>query len=62
MWFTLSAAQGNETARTNKDAIEQWLTPEQIAEAQRLSQEWIDRHDPEGGKPSEIIRTPDRRR
>ena len=61
MWFTLSAAQGNETAQRNKDAIEEWLTLEQIAEAQRLSQEWIERRAQEGIEPSETIRMPNLR-
>jgi TPR repeat protein len=42
MWFDLSATQGNETAQGNRDIILQWMTREQIAEAQRLSREWIE--------------------
>ena len=49
MWLNLSAAQGNETARGNKDIIEQSMTREQIAEAQRLSREWIQTHPQDGG-------------
>ncbi len=59
-WFTLAKAQGSETAQTNKGVIEQWLTREQIAEAQRLSQEWVDAHPQGGGEPSETIRLPGR--
>ena len=44
MWFNLSAAQGNETAGGNRDIIEQRMTREQIAEAQKLSREWIETH------------------
>ena len=62
MWLTLSAAQGNETAQSNKDVIERWLTREEIAEAQRLSREWIERHAQEGSEPSETIRIPNRPR
>ena len=62
MWFTLSAAQGNETAQTNKGAIEQWLTHEQIVEAQRQSREWMERPAQEGSEPSETIRIPNRPR
>lgn len=40
MWFILSAAQGNEVAIENNDNIRNWMTPEQIAEAQKLSAEW----------------------
>ena len=44
MWFNLSAAQRNETAQSNNEKIEQVMTREQIAEAQRLSREWIETH------------------
>ena len=47
MWFNLSAAQGNETAQGNEEGIEQYMTREQIAEAQRLSREWIAAHHPQ---------------
>ena len=49
MWFNLSAAQGNEIAQENKDIVEQRMTREQIAEAQRLSREWIETHPQDGG-------------
>ena len=48
MWFNLSAAQGNETAQSNQELIEQLMTREQIAEARGLSREWIETH-PQGG-------------
>ena len=48
MWFNLSAAQGTPGAQSNKDIIEQQMTSEQIAEAQRLSREWLDAHPPGG--------------
>ena len=44
MWYNLAAAQGNETAQSNKDRAERRMTPEQIAEAQRLSTEWLEAH------------------
>ena len=62
MWFTISATQGNETALTNRGAIEQWLTPAQVTEAERLSQEWIERHAQKVSDPSETIRAPIRAR
>ena len=40
MWWNLSAAQGNEKGLVNRDLIAQRMTPEQIAEAQRLAREW----------------------
>ena len=49
MWFNLSAAQGNETAQSNNEIIEQQMTREQIAEAQRRSREWIETHPQDGG-------------
>jgi TPR repeat protein len=49
MWFNLSATQGNETAQGNKEIVEQRMTPEQIAEAQRLSTEWLEAHPQDGG-------------
>ena len=48
-WFRLAAAQGIEGARRGKDRIEQRITREQIAEAQRLSREWIEAHPQDGG-------------
>ena len=44
MWLGLSAAQGNEGAAFNKDMLEQRMTGEQIAEAERLSREWMEAH------------------
>ena len=44
MWWNLAAAQGNEGAQDNKDIIEEEMTREQIAEAQRLTREWLEAH------------------
>jgi hypothetical protein len=33
-------AQGNDPAKTNRDSIAEFMTSEQIAEAQRLAREW----------------------
>ena len=44
MWFNLSAAQGHGSAQESRDIIEGRMTREQIAEAQRLSREWIETH------------------
>ena len=41
MWYNLAVAQGSENAQETQDILEQRMTPEQIAEAQRLSREWI---------------------
>ena len=40
MWLNLAAAQRDETARENRDIVAKRMTPEQIAEAQRLAREW----------------------
>jgi hypothetical protein len=44
MWWNLAVAQGYEDAQGNKDRLEQRMTREQIAEAQRLSREWLEAH------------------
>jgi TPR repeat protein len=49
MWWTLSASTGHEIARVNRDIIERRMTREQIAEAERLSREWIEEHPQDGG-------------
>ena len=48
MWFNIAAAQGDQAAPRDKDILEQQMTREQIAEAQRLSREWIEAHPPGG--------------
>jgi hypothetical protein len=40
MWFNLAAAQGHSNAQKSRDLVAQQMTPSQIAEAQRLSNEW----------------------
>ncbi len=40
MWFNLAAALGNEAARESRDAVAKVMTPDQIAEAQRLARQW----------------------
>ena len=44
MWWNIAAAQGNEDAKKNKGLISKIMTKEQIAEAQKLSREWMARH------------------
>ena len=48
MWYNLAADQGSESAQSNKDILEQQMTRAQIAEAQRLSREWLEAHPPGG--------------
>ncbi|MBU6482236.1 MAG: sel1 repeat family protein [Nitrospirae bacterium] len=40
MWFSLAAAQGSELAGAFVTELTKEMTPAQIAEAQRLAQEW----------------------
>ena len=37
VWYSVAAAQGNETARANKDIISETLTPEQLARGQDMA-------------------------
>jgi hypothetical protein len=48
MWWHLAAAQGYEDGQNNKARAEEMMTPEQVAEAQRLSREWLEAHPPDG--------------
>ena len=48
MWANLAAAQGSSAAPNVKNIIEERMTREQIAEAQRLSREWLEAHPPGG--------------
>ena len=40
MWENLAAAQGEKGASDSRDSVASLMTPDQIAEAQRLSREW----------------------
>jgi len=40
MWYSLAAARGNEPAAKDRDSLAQKMTPDQIAESQRLAAEW----------------------
>ena len=40
MWFILAALQGLEAATSARDKLARYITPDQIAEAQRLAREW----------------------
>jgi len=39
-WFNLAAARGNKLAERNRVTVSIAMTPDQIAEAQRLAREW----------------------
>jgi uncharacterized protein len=40
MWFNLSAMQNYQEAIRNRDTAARRMTPQQIAEAQKLAREW----------------------
>ena len=40
MWFSLSAAQGEQSAVKGLEMAELRMTPAQIAEAQKLARDW----------------------
>ena len=44
MWSNLAAVKGHETARKNRDTVAKHMTPAQVAEAQRLAREWMEKH------------------
>ena len=49
MWLNLAGARGDEKAREARDIVKDKMTPEQIAEAQRLASVW---------KPGMVIDAP----
>ena len=57
MRWNLAAAQGLVAAQRGRDAIQQRMTREQIAEAQRLSREWIETHPQDAGNREAVIAT-----
>jgi hypothetical protein len=53
MWYNLAGAlfasdEDAQRSQQGKDFVEQRMTREQIAEAQRMSREWLEAH-PSGG-------------
>jgi TPR repeat protein len=44
IWFTIAARQGVELAKRGRDLAANKLTPDQIAEAQRMAREWMAKH------------------
>ena len=44
MWASLTAARGMDGAADGLDIIAEQMTPDQIAEAQRLAREWKEKH------------------
>jgi uncharacterized protein len=46
-WLILASAKGDEDAKKNAPIVERQMTPEQIAEAQRLVRDFEPRKTPE---------------
>jgi TPR repeat protein len=44
MWFNIAGANGDATGINNRDIVAEKMTPDQIAEAQKLAREWIEKH------------------
>jgi uncharacterized protein len=44
MWANLSASKGDETFKKLRDALANMLTPDQLAEAERMAREWVAAH------------------
>lgn len=42
-WLNLAAAQGDQMAKDSRDALRKLMTPAQVAEAQGLSREFLER-------------------
>lgn len=44
MLWNIAAANGQEDSRELRDLIAKEMTPEQIAEAQEMAREWMEKH------------------
>ena len=44
MWLNLAAAQGHDMALVSRDMVAIKMSPDQIAEAQRMEREWMAKH------------------
>ena len=44
LWLNLAAANGHKTALKSREKLEKKMTPNQIAEGQKLSRDWIQKH------------------
>ena len=45
-WFNVASANGSDGGTKGRDLIAKEMTPEQIAEAQKLSREWFEKYQP----------------
>jgi TPR repeat protein len=44
MWYNISAANGNESAREFRDLLAKEMTPEAVSQAQELASKWMESH------------------
>lgn len=44
MWLDIAAAQGFFLSKAIRDDLTDKMTPEQIAQAERLAREWVEKH------------------
>ena len=44
MWLSLAAAQGDKNAVRNRDLVAKRMTPAQIAESEKMAQDWRAKH------------------
>jgi TPR repeat protein len=44
MWHNLAAASDDEYGPKNRDRLAKLMTPDQIAEAERMASEWMAKH------------------
>jgi hypothetical protein len=44
MWYNLAAASDDGYGRKNRNRLARLMTPDQIAEAQRMAREWMEKH------------------
>ena len=44
MWFSLAAARGNLKGLRNRHQISERMTPAQIAKAEKLARDWLEKH------------------
>ncbi len=44
MWFSLSAANRDKFAAKSRNEITKRMTPTQVAKAQKLAQDWLQKH------------------
>ncbi len=51
MWYNLAAAQGYKHAAETRRILEKVMTPDQVAKAQKLTREWVEKHPHQAHNP-----------